>query len=167
VQIGQFVNRGPSVIHYHGTPITPREQLLRMAGRHFCVSYAADQDLKTCLRIGQSVMFDNGAFSVWTKGGALDVPGYYRWLEPVLAPPHFAIIPDVIDGTVEQNAVLVEDWPRRWDHVGAPVWHLNEPLDVLIGFIDNNWQRVCFGSAGESSAHRRGAPAWMKPSTRW
>jgi hypothetical protein len=136
------------LIHYHGTPITPREQLLRMAGRHFCVSYAADQDLKTCLRIGQSVMFDNGAFSAWTRGLPLDVPGYYRWLEPVLAHPHFAIIPDVIDGTVEQNAALIDAWPFA-DWLGAPVWHLNEPLDVLTRFVEAGWPRVCIGSAGQ------------------
>mgnify|MGYP003440572259 FL=1 len=36
-------------MHYHGTPITPRAQLERMAGRMFCVSYAAPQDLATDL----------------------------------------------------------------------------------------------------------------------
>lgn len=145
------------MIHYHGTPITPREQLLRMAGRHFCVSFAQDQDLKTCLRIAQSIMFDNGAFSVWTKGGELDVPGYYRWLEPILAHPHFAIIPDVIDGTVEENAALIDAWPFP-DWLGAPVWHLNEPFDVLLDFVHAGWPKVCMGSAGQYRVI--GTPAW-------
>jgi hypothetical protein len=28
-------------LHYHGTPITPRPVLQSLAGRHFCVSFAA------------------------------------------------------------------------------------------------------------------------------
>ncbi len=51
------------MIHYHGTPITPKERLYELAGRHFCVSYAAPGDLRRCHELGQSVMLDNGAFS--------------------------------------------------------------------------------------------------------
>lgn len=47
-------------IHYHGTPITPRAVLDTLAGRHFCVSFAAPADVKHCHAIGQSVMLDNG-----------------------------------------------------------------------------------------------------------
>jgi hypothetical protein len=62
------------LIHYHGTPITPRAQLERMGGRCFCVSFADPRDTAVCLRIGQSVMFDNGAFSAFTKGVPLVFP---------------------------------------------------------------------------------------------
>ena len=86
-------------MHYHGTPISPRAQLERMAGRMFCVSYAVPQDLATCLRIGQSVMLDNGAFSAKTRGREFDRDGFYRWIEPILSHPHWAVVPDVIDGT--------------------------------------------------------------------
>ena len=51
------------MIHYHGTPLTPREQLYKMAGKHFCVSFYNPQDAKVCMQIGQSIMWDNGAFS--------------------------------------------------------------------------------------------------------
>ncbi len=135
------------MIHYHGTPITPRAQLERMAGRHFCVSYAAPGDLKTCLRIGQSVMLDNGAFSVHTRGEKFDPPGFYRWLEGVLAPPHWAVVPDVIDGSVDDQKELMSDWPFRVD-LGAPVWHMAEPIDHLLDLCED-WPRVCFGSSGE------------------
>jgi hypothetical protein len=145
-------------VHYHGTPITPRAQLERMDGRAFCVSFARPDDLSTCLRIADQLMFDNGAFSVWTRGETLDIDGYYRWLEPILTPPHFAVVPDVIGGTVEQNQKLMDDWPRRWDHVAAPVWHLNEPLEHLCDMVGANWQKVCLGSAGEYAVI--GTPAW-------
>ena len=144
------------MIHYHGTPITPRSQLDRMAGRNFCVSFAADQDLRRCLEIGQAVMFDNGAFSTWRRGLRFDEVGFARWLEPVLAAPHWAVIPDVIDGTVEENRAL----ERRWvfePMLSAPVWHLAEPLDRLRELADG-WPRICLGSSGEYATI--GTPRW-------
>jgi hypothetical protein len=144
------------VIHYHGTPITPRAQLERMAGRHFCISYASPNDLKTCLRIGQSVMLDNGAFSVHTRGLTLDIHGFYNWIEPHLAQPHWAVVPDVIDGTVEQQRVMASTWPYR-KSLGIPVWHLGLPIDYLLELCDE-WDRVCFGSAGQY--WQIGTPAW-------
>jgi hypothetical protein len=59
-------------MHYHGTPITPRSALQSLAGRNFCVSFAAPADIAECHRIGQSVMLDNGAFSVWRRGLTVD-----------------------------------------------------------------------------------------------
>ena len=135
------------MIHYHGTPITPRAQLERMEGRHFCVSFAAPQDLKTCLRIGQSVMLDNGAFSAKTRGLPFDAEAFYLWAAPHLGHPHWGVVPDVIDGTVEQQREMVATWPFRREY-GIPVWHLGLPISYLIDLCDD-WGRVCFGSAGE------------------
>lgn len=135
------------MIHYHGTPLTPRAQLMRMAGRHFCVPFPRPEGLASILSIAQSVMFDNGAFSAFTRGEPLDVQGYYTWLEKHLAPPHWAVIPDVIGGTVEEQRELLTTWPFHVNH-GAPVWHLNEPIEHLLDLCED-WPRVCFGSAGE------------------
>lgn len=134
------------MMHYHGTPITPRAQLERMAGRLFCVSYAAPGDLKTCLRIGQSVMLDNGAFSVKTRGLEFDEAGFIRWVEPVLAHPHWAVVPDVIDGSLEQQREMAKRWPLPRD-MSAPVWHLGLPIDYLLELTDH-WPKVCLGSSG-------------------
>lgn len=144
------------MIHYHGTPITPRAQLERMAGRNFCVSYAAPNDLKTCLRIGQSVMLDNGAFSAKTRGLPFDIDGFYAWAEPVLCHPHWGVVPDVIDGTEEQQRDMVATWPFRREF-GIPVWHLGLSIDYLLDLCDT-WGRVCFGSAG--AFWNIGSPAW-------
>lgn len=135
------------MIHYHGTPITPAEQFLRMAGRHFCVSFAQDQDLKKALLVGQSVMFDNGAWSAFTRKAPFDYDGLLAWLDPVLHAPHWAVVPDVIDGDLEQNKAMVARWPHRKD-LSAPVWHLHEPIDYLLELADA-WPRVCLGSSGE------------------
>lgn len=132
---------------YHGTPLTPKAQLDTMRGRNFCVSFARPDNLAHCLRIGQSVMLDNGAFSVKTRGEEFDLPGFYAWIEPILAHPHWAVVPDVIDGTVEEQREMVKTWPHRRDF-GMPVWHLGLPIDYLLELCDD-WGRVCFGSAGQ------------------
>ncbi len=135
------------MIHYHGTPLTPRDQLYKMAGKHFCVSFSSPQDADVCLQIGQSIMWDNGAFSVFTRGQRFDVNKYYNWLENKLGHPHWAVIPDVIDGTEQQQKELLFTWPFHLS-LGAPVWHMGMRLEYLE-FLCDKYPRVCFGSSGE------------------
>lgn len=144
-------------IHYHGTPISPRSVLHTLAGRHFCVSFAAPQDVRVCHQIGQSVMLDNGAFSVWRAGRAMDWQRYYAWADEWLAyQTTWAVIPDVIDaGSDEQDALLAQ-WPHG--HRGAPVWHTDEPIDRLCRLADE-WPRVCVGSSGQ---HEPGSSPWRR-----
>jgi hypothetical protein len=146
------------MIHYHGTPITPRAELLTMMGRHFCVSYAAPRDADACQRIGASVLFDNGAFPAWTAGCAVsDWSGFYEWVSPRLSHPHWCIVPDVIGGTAEENDALLSACPLSPD-VAAPVWHTDEPLDRLRRLADRCW-RICIGS---SRPHHPGSEAWRR-----
>jgi hypothetical protein len=118
-----------------------------MGGKHFCVSYARPDDLKRCLRIGQSLMLDNGAFSAKTRGLPFDRNGFYGWVEPLLAHPHWGVVPDVIDGSEDEQREMVKSWPFRKE-MGIPVWHLGLSISYLIELCDA-WGRVCFGSAGE------------------
>lgn len=135
------------MIHYHGTPISPMKAIETMGGKHFCVSYARPDDLKRCLRIGQSLMLDNGAFSAKTRGLPFDRDGFYGWVEPLLAHPHWSVVPDVIDGSEDEQREMVKSWPFRKE-MGIPVWHLGLSISYLIELCDA-WGRVCFGSAGE------------------
>ncbi len=135
------------MIHYHGTPITPRSELIKMAGRHFCVSFAHPQDADWCLENGQSVMWDNGAFSAFTKGKAFNEIGYARWVEDKLFHPNWAIIPDVIDGCVDDQRDLLKRWSYEKE-LSAPVWHIHLPVDWLLELCDE-YPRVCFGSSGQ------------------
>lgn len=146
------------VIHYHGTPITPRPALLALAGRNFCVSYADPRDAKLCHEIGQSVMLDNGAFTFWRQGTPTDWDGYYAWCETWLEyPTTWAVIPDVIDGTEDENDTLIDQWP--FGAKGAPVWHLHEPI-VRLRQLASEWPRVCLGSSGAYAAV--GTPPWHR-----
>lgn len=146
------------MIHYHGTPITPRKALLEMTGRHFCVSFARPDDLRECLRIGQSLMLDNGAFTAFTKGKSMDVDGYIRWCDQHLAHPHWAVVPDVIDGNEDQQRSEIDKWPFPKE-LSAPVWHLGLSLDWLLELSDN-WPKVCFGST--SAYWKIGSPSWVR-----
>lgn len=144
------------MIHYHGTPLTPKAALEDLRGEHFCVSYFRPDNLKTCLRIGQSVMLDNGAFSSKTLGVPFDIKGFYEWLEPILGHPHWAVVPDVIDGTVEQQREMVKTWPFPRS-LGVPVWHLGLPVEYLFELCDD-WGKVCIGSSG--AYWNVGSPTW-------
>jgi len=135
------------MIHYHGTPITPKAKLLDMKGRHFCVSFAEPRDLEDCLKIGQSVMLDNGAFTAFTKGKPMDKEGFVAWCDEHLAAPHWAVIPDVIGGSEQQQRDSLAEWDFP-DYLSAPVWHLHLSLDYLLELADK-FPKICLGSSGE------------------
>jgi hypothetical protein len=132
------------MLHYHGTPLTPRLDMIKMAGKCFCVSFANPHDSEWCLANGQSVLWDSGAFTAYTKNQIVDWPRYYKWLERKLGHPHWAVIPDVIGGTVAENSELVAQWP--FGTFGAPVWHMGLPISYLLQLAEQ-WPRICFGSS--------------------
>lgn len=139
------------MIHYHGTPISPRSVLETLAGRHFCVSYARPEDVKVCHRIGQSVMLDNGAFSIWRdpKRPPIDWDAWAAWADEWLASPTtWAVLPDSIDGGELDNDALLWRYADRFrPEQVAPVWHLHEPINRLRRLCRDH-PRVCFGSSG-------------------
>lgn len=135
------------MIHYHGTPLTPLIQLYKMAGKNFCVSFFRPDNVDICMKIGQSIMFDNGAFSAFSKNIKIDFKEYYKWLEDKIGHPHWAVIPDFIDGSVKQQKKLLKDFPYPKE-ISAPVFHIHLPLDYL-DFLTDNYPKICFGSSGE------------------
>tara|TARA_R100000388_G_scaffold78459_2_gene57221 strand:+ start:107 stop:676 length:570 start_codon:yes stop_codon:yes gene_type:complete len=110
-------------------------------------------------------MLDNGAFSAFTKGKIVDFKEYEKWLEPYLYPPNWAIIPDVIDGSVEEQKLLLRSFRHLPKHLVAPVWHMSLSVDWLLELADN-YERFCFGSSGaywqvgSDSWCRRADEAW-------
>lgn len=135
------------MIHYHGTPLTPRERLYEMAGEHFCVPFSDPRDGDVCLQIGQSVLWDNGAFSAHTRGAEINEAALHAWLEQRLFHPHRAVVLDEIGGGVEAQRAMCGRWPVWARDLSWPVWHLDEPLDYLMELADV-WSGVCLGSAG-------------------
>lgn len=146
------------MIHYHGTPLTPRSELMKMAGKHFCVSFAHPADADWCLAHGQSVMWDNGAFSAFTRGAKFDPAAYAEWVAPRLGHPHWAVVPDVIDGDETAQREMIASWPHPRE-LSAPVWHMGLSLDWLAE-LASEWPRICFGSTAQY--WQVGSPDWER-----
>lgn len=159
-------------LHYHGTPITPTAQFLSMKGRCFCVSWFRADQLDLVVTLASSLMLDNGAFSRYTAlrrelekrrlagepmtddefydllNTPVDWSGYYDWTDPLLDDPNtWAVIPDVIDAGAQEQDALLRQWPHGRER-GAPVWHMDEPIERLLRLLDE-YPRVCIGSTGE------------------
>lgn len=144
-------------MHYHGTPITPKAVIESLAGRNFCVSFAAPAQVELVHRIGQSVMLDNGAFSVWKRGAVIDWKAWRVWVEPWLVyQTTWAVLPDSIEGDEDDNDDLLRAYSLDR---GVPVWHLHESLGRLNDLVDE-YGRVCFGSSGSYTTV--GSPAWHR-----
>lgn len=149
------------MIHYHGTPIGgTRQDVARfLVGRHALVPYPRQDDMGAVAEFAQSFCLDNGAFSVWKRGEVLDVDGYTKWAHEWCRHPgfDFALIPDVIDGTEQENDELLRRWPKGIP--GVPVWHLHESL-ARLGWLARNWRTVALGSSGEFASP--GTAAWWR-----
>lgn len=139
------------MIHYHGTPISPRSAMDGMEGRHFCLSWAyvkrCQSETEAVLKIAQSVMFDNGAYTAYTIGEPLDIEGFRGWVEEYCQHPHWCVIPDVIGGDEKQQREFIAQWDYPKE-LSAPVWHLGLSLDWLLELADN-YPKICFGSSAE------------------
>ena len=145
-------------LHYHGLPITPEVMAVALGGRCVCISYATKRAKQTAMMVktAQSIMFDNGAFSIHQAGGSLKLHDFYDWVDPMLAHPHWAVVPDVIGGAVDEQRELLKTWPFPKE-LGAPVWHLGLPIDYLLELSDT-WPRICLGSSEQY--WQVGSPKW-------
>jgi hypothetical protein len=104
--------------------------------------------VRVCHEIGQSVLLDNGAFSVWRRGAAVDWDAWAEWAERWSDyPTTWAVLPDLIEGDEQANDELLKRFDRLGIRQFAPVWHLHESLARLVRLCDE-YERVCFGSSG-------------------
>jgi hypothetical protein len=139
------------MIHYHGLPMTPLADMLRaMRGRHAMVSFEDPRQIEEACEICQSVVLDNGAFSAWRAKREHDFTGYQAWVAKWLKHPcvEWCVIPDVIDGSEEQNDEMLAAWtlPRE---LSVPVYHFHESLDRLQRLTA--YPRIALGSSGQYS----------------
>lgn len=137
------------MIHYHGTPMTPTKDMIEaFAGRHAMVSFAKPQQIEVAAEICQSVALDNGAFTAWTQGAPFDVDGFEDWARVWMMHPNVSwyLIPDVIDGSEEENDALISRFTGL--RGGVPVWHLHESLDRLDRLVWD-FPLIALGSSGE------------------
>lgn len=149
------------MLHYHGTPCGgKREEASRfLAGRCALVPYPRPEDLGAALEFCDSVVLDNGAYTIWKQGGTLDVTGYTRWVEGLYRHPALAwsLIPDSIEGSEADNDAMLCDWPRGFN--GVPVYHLHESL-ARAERLASEWSIVALGSSGRWPTPNK--PGWWQ-----
>lgn len=138
------------MIPYHGGPFSDSRIAAEIyRGHHAMVSYVRQDQFELIAETARTFALDNGAFSLWmaSDGAPLEWDGYYRWVERWKNHPacDFAIIPDVIDGSEQDNDDLLAEWP--FDDIGTPVWHLHESLDRLWR-LSRSFGCVALGSSG-------------------
>jgi hypothetical protein len=156
------------MIKYHGTPITPIDIFLQaVTNKNVLVSWANPQDINNAFANCNKVILDNGAFTFWKKKKAIDWNDYYQWVFKHSNCEYF-FIPDVIDGTEEENDKLIEDFFRKvrfgygYHHMypkGIPVWHIHESFDRLEKMM-TAFNYIAIGSSGEFT--ELGTPQWHK-----
>lgn len=139
------------MIRFHGGPITPEPAAVAAwLGDHAMISFANPDQVALAFSLAASVALDNGAWPIYSAGkGRIDVAAYLCWVKTWYRHPAFAwcLIPDIIDGSEEENTALIETWPLDSD-VSVPVWHMHESIDKL-GWLADEWPRVAIGSSGE------------------
>lgn len=143
------------MIHYHGVPISGSrvDNARFLTGRHAFISYARPDEIETAASFCQSFALDNGAYSAWSRGEAVDVDGFISWASDWLQHPacDFAIIPDVITGSEAENDHMLSCWPQ--DLRGVPVWHMAESIERLDRLC-SHWPRVAMATADYGSRER-------------
>lgn len=148
------------MIHFHGLPFSGAvvDMVRAMRGRHAMVSFARDDQIEEAVEVCQSVVLDNGAYSVWRSGREYDFLAYEVWAARWLRHPavEWCVIPDVIDGGEAANDALVERWPMS-SAISVPVFHLHESLERLERLVEN-FPRIALGSSGVFSDP--GSRAW-------
>lgn len=142
---------------YIGTPITPKDVLLTLAGRAFCLCYYNRRtfSLPLMTSISSQTLYDWGGFNAWQAGIDLNEDyrkAYYEWLDPLLDDPQsWAVIPDEIGASTQILDPLIREWPHG--DKGAPVYHLDAQMmqspERLLRLLDE-YPRVCIGWAEKS-----------------
>ncbi len=152
------------MLKYYGTPLTPNSVFDEvMPTRNSLIPFPNPQNLNRAILKCEKVIIDNGAFTLWNtkKGEKIDWNKYYAWIEPFIHNIEFFFIPDVIDGTEEENDALIVDYFKRYmnsiDRKGVPIWHVNESLERLERLMDT-FDYIAIGSAGEY--RQLGTPQW-------
>ncbi|MDH4746664.1 hypothetical protein OMP43_21795 [Sphingomonas sp. CBMAI 2297] len=144
---------------YHGTPLSPIPALEAvLAQRAACIPFARPDDARRVETLCDDIMYDCSAYTFWKAARKAkreweelerDWAPYYHFLEPRLfVGRRWAVIPDRIAAPTQLNDALLVEWPFGKER-GAPVWHMNEPLERLSRLIDAGYARICFGWVGQ------------------
>ena len=158
--------------HYHGGPLWGGDELLKALYRDSgaLVSYARPDQIKKIAAIKCKLVLDNGAFSTWRNGGNDNYQqwcrrhweGYYDFVGEWFSCIEWFIIPDVIEGTEQENDALIEHVPEWLMQKAVPVWHSDESIDRFVRMCER-FDRVAIGCCGPHRSIR--SAAWKRRMT--
>lgn len=162
--------------HYHGGPLWGGDELLKALYRNTgaLISYARPDQIKKIAEIRCKLVLDNGAFSTW-RNAANDNnevltqewwrkhwEGYYDFVGEWFSRIEWFIIPDVIEGTEQENDALIEQVPAWLMNKAVPVWHSDESIERFVRLCER-FPRVAIGCCGPHRSIR--SAAWKKRMT--
>lgn len=156
------------MIKFYGTPLSPIKIFEEaLTGKNVLIPFPRRDDFNRAVKLCNKIMIDNGAFTFWTKKKAINWDDYYIWVDTVMDQIDYFIIPDVIDGTEEENDQLIANYfKRNFNNRSAinkqkaiPVWHVAESTDRLERLMDT-FDYIAFGSSGEYQT--LGTKEWHK-----
>ena len=133
------------MVKFHGTPLTPKNVFVdALSGRNCLIPFPRPDNAELAFANCDKIILDNGAFSVWRQGIKINWDDYYQWVE-MHQHREFYFIPDIIDGSEEENDALLADNPFS---DGVPIWHVSETLNRLERLCAD-YELIAFGSSGE------------------
>jgi ATP-dependent protease HslVU peptidase subunit len=138
------------------TQVAPDSQLLNLRVPPHSID--AEQSV-----IG-GLLIDNGAFSNHQAGkSSFDadyLDGFIEWANEILldCPQAIVVLPDVIDGTLEENERLLHETMCAFpvDRT-MPVWHMHEPISAFLHLAEG-FEWVAIGSSAQY--FDIGTPIW-------
>lgn len=140
------------MIKFYGTPLSPIKIFEEaLTGKNVLIPFPRRDDFNRAVQLCNKIMIDNGAFTFWTKKKAINWEDYYTWVDKVMDQIDYFIIPDVIDGTEEENDQLIKDFFISYSSMkckAIPVWHIDESFDRLERLMDT-FDYIAFGSSGD------------------
>lgn len=153
--------------HYHGGPLWGGDELLKAlyGNGGALVSFARPDQIKKISALDCKLVLDNGAFSTWRRDADHIVDWsahwtrFYQWVLQWYHRIEWFIIPDVIEGTEQENDLLVSRVPSAMRHKAVPVWHSDESIERLVRLCER-FERVAIGCCGPHRSIR--SAAWRK-----
>lgn len=113
------------------------------------------------------VIADSGAFSAWTSGSTVSVPGYAAWLDLISDRVDFAFNLDVIgdeEGSYRQWVQL----QREFGHTTVPVIHYGDrPEAVIPRYLEGGATRFAISGGAMRTVPVRQRLAWQALVHKW
>jgi len=135
------------MIKVHVTPITPKHIFLKyMLNESVLINYLNPADYNRAVKVCSNIYIDNGAYGFYLKGIKPNYNDFYKWLEGKTF-NHF-FVPDIINGTEEENDNLIKLVPEKFKIKAIPVFHIHESFDRLKRLI-SEFDYIALGSSGD------------------